>query len=522
MKESFFKPFLFFKRLGQVFFVGFSVLLNLKLTGPQKLKLFFERLGGGFIKLGQILSLRQDFLSFEYISELLKLLNQIEIIPFEQIEMVFASETGKSINLFFSKFNPTPIASASIGQVYEAWLKDGTKVAVKIQRPGTEELFEADFILVCFFAGIIDFFRVFSSIRAHEVASDFISWTRKELNYKYESKNADVICDHSENHPQTIIPFQYTDLSTEKVLIQEFIEDAIHIDSIILGKVSDEKLSADGIGKEEMAYYLINDMMRQYFVDGFFHADPHPANLAFKRDNCLVYFDFGIVGEAREKRLLFLKTLYGIAKKDVDYLCKYFLEFGKNVMEEEVSAYIQVDVVNRYAYRKIFDKIKESIANEFKEEITEIINPWFKAIEDPESSIRDKTSAATFFKLINEAEKYGVNLPREIVLFFRSISMLDVIALQLSPNFDIIKALNIFFDDYPLDELEKIILEGNHMKEVGGKIIPVTDVDWEFFKESSGFEREKKFASRERLIDMVNYYSEKYEDVRSLLKEIKK
>lgn len=527
----------FFKRFIEIIWFSLSLCFQrffdtpegkMRLTNPVRLRIFFERAGGCFIKFGQILALRQDFLPIEYVIELLKLLNRVPEASFEEIESVFAEETGKSIKTFFLKFNPQPIASASIGQVYEARLKnsprgeaDGTKVAVKIQRPHTIEFFEADFILISFLASIIDFFRIFSVIHAHEIVSDFISWTRKELDFTFEAQNGKVLYEHSADHPRTVIPGQYPELTTRRVLIQDFIEGEVLVDKIILGKVSKSDLLKKNIDVEELSCYLITDVMRQYFIDGFFHADPHPANLAFLPGNRLAYFDFGIVGEAGSQRLLFLKTLYGIAKKDLDYLCRHFLEFGKQVMEEELRLYLQVDIKKRQAYKKIFDKIKDLITEEFKEDIKKIMNPWFVAVENLNSSLYKKSAAVVFFRMIKEAEKYGVHLPREIILFLRSLLILDMVALQLSPKFDMIKALNIFFDKYPIEELERIIISGDHEEEVGKKLIPLTDVDWEFFRESAGMERERKIATREKLIDMIVFYAEKYEEVRSMLKTIR-
>lgn len=505
------------KRLFNLVWIIISVLFNFKLTGPARLRIFFERAGGAFIKLGQILALRQDFLSFSYISELLKLLSKNPETGFIQMQTVFVQEMGKPVGEFFSEFNEEPVASGSIAQVYfarlpaQAGLHDGSEVAVKIQRPGVKEAFEADFLLICFFAGLLDFFRLFSAIRAGEVASEFVSWTRRELDFTYEARNADALYEHSKKHPQTVIPKQYLELTTPRVLIQEFIRDGVPVEDILFKRTKREQLLEKNINPDELATYLIKDEMRQYFIDGFFHADPHPANLFFLPENKLVYLDFGIVGEAKEDRLLFLKSLYGAAKKDLDFLSRHFFEFGQKEFSDEIDVFLQVDLLRRQATKKILEKLKELIIDNFKKEIREIMNSWYE---------NEKSAAIVFLKIIKKAEKYGGSIPREAVLFFRTLSILEMVALRISPSFDMIKALNLFFLEYPLDKVEELIKEGVHEEESGERIIPLTDVDWEFFKEISAIEKEKKLVARERMTEMIFYYAEKYEEIRSMIKNI--
>ena len=504
------------KIIGLLFFVCFKQ----KTTNPLRIRIFLERAGGAFIKFGQILALRQDFLPFGYVVELLKLLNRIPETPFEKMKIVFIEETGVDIDKFFKEFDSKPIASASIGQVYQAYLMDGTKVAVKIQRPEIKEVFEADFRLMMLVAKIIDFFRIFSTVHMVELVTDFINWTRRELDFTFESKNGEIFYKHSDSHPKTIIPRQYPELSRPRVLVQEFIEDEMPIDKIISGQIKKNILFERGINVDEMVYYLIFDEMRQYFIDGFFHADPHPANLAFLPGNNLAYFDFGIVGEAGPYRSLFLKIIYGVAQKDSDYLCDHFLEFGQSVMEEELKLYLQANPSKKHKYRKIFDKIRYLIAKEFKQDIKNILDPWFEKARSPYASISEKSIAPVFFKIIREAERYGVRLPRDVILFFRAFFILDMVSLQLSPGFDIIKSLNIFFSSYPIEYIEELILVGEHESKVGKKIIPLEDIDWETFKENIFIERERKMAMEEILVDMVTLYSEKYDEVRLLLKTV--
>ena len=139
--------------------------------------------------------------------------------------------------------------------------------------------------------------------------------------------------------PATVIPKQYQEHTSAKVLIQELVTDGVSVLDVVLGKYSREQLTERGINPDQMALYLIKDAMRQYFIDGFFsHADAHPANLILlsgdenSPDGKLVYLDFGIVGEAeKENRLILLKFVHAISIKDIEMTAKHLLEYGKKI-----------------------------------------------------------------------------------------------------------------------------------------------------------------------------------------------
>ena len=150
---------------------------------------------------------------------------------------------------------------------------------------------------------------------------------------------------YSQKSPATVIPKQYQEYTSARVLIQEFISDGVSVLDVVLGKYSRERLIEKGINPDQMAFYLIKDAMRQYFIDGFFHADAHPANLALlsgdenSPDGKLAYFDFGIVGEAeKENRLILLKFVHAISIKDIELTAKYLLEvWQKNLQIRDIT-----------------------------------------------------------------------------------------------------------------------------------------------------------------------------------------
>src|SRR3989344_3568520 len=524
---------LFCKRLFHILKTAFTVLVKPKLTRPQRLKLFFEESGGAFIKLGQILALRRDFLPADYTLELLKLLNNIPVAPFAEIHKIFMEDIGETAGKFFKSFDENPIGSASIAQVYKAVLKNssrgeagGEKVAVKIRRPGIEKVFEADFLIISFLASLIDLFNLTSSLNVKEVADDFVRWTKRELDFRHESNNAAAFLEYSQGTPTTVIPRQYQEYTSARVLIQEFISDGVSVLDVVLGKYDAEQLMEKGINPDQMALYLIKDAMRQYFINGFFHADAHPANLALlpgddiSPDGKLAYFDFGIVGEAeKENRLILLKFVYAISIKDIEMTTKYLLEYGKKNFKYEINSYFRVEPKKQKIVDEIMEKIEEIIVSDFKKEVREIIEPWFGAIKDGKANYKDKSAALVFLNLVRKAEKYGVRFPLDIILFLRGLVIDDMVALQISPRFDIMEAMRSFFEEHSVEEVEETVRNQANWAEIDENIISLND-DWDAFTESSVTHREKVAVMKERIIEMVFYYAERYPEIRSLLKKL--
>jgi len=196
----------FGKRLFGLNLIIWRLLFNRQLSRPVRFRMFFEQAGGAFLKLGQILSLRHDFISATYANELLNLLSRVEIIPWPAMREIFVEELGAPPENVFREFDEYPIASASISQVYRARLTTGERVAVKIQRPGIKKVFETDFMLASFLGGWLAIFRFFNSLQIQDIISEFISATRRELDFREELNNSLVLASHSNGHPLTIIP----------------------------------------------------------------------------------------------------------------------------------------------------------------------------------------------------------------------------------------------------------------------------------------------------------------------------
>jgi len=501
------------------------------LTKEKRFKLFFERAGGGFVKLGQILSMRQDFLPPEYTEELLGLLSSVPVTDWSEMAEVFRQELGERPETFFKEIETEPIASASIGQVYRAKMKDDSIVAVKIRRPKVLDAFENDFILAGFLGELVGVFTFIKAMPVQDVIAEFIVSTRAELDFRNEAKNAAILGSHSEYHPDVIIPRPYLEHSSEQVLIMEFLSDITTAEKALklLGEDQNYRHNlkkTERIDLDESAYLFVIDGIRQYFIDGFFHADPHPGNVFFMSDNRIGFFDFGLIGRAGKKRDVGARILYSIAHRDIYSTSKYFLSYAKESFEKELALYRQAGKALDEKYDAVLQKIEEIMIDNFALDLEEILTPWYEAVdagvegELDMKSLRKKSASIVLSKIINMSLKYDITLPKEMILFFRSLSIADMVALRLNPHFDMMKAIQRFFHEHPLSTVEDLIKSGEHETaiESNGEIATMTGQSYEGLMELRLQDEERLQVARERLAELVDRYAEEYEEVRALLK----
>ncbi len=312
-----------FIRLGEIFSVslplGWAMFVRLRKNGGTSKKAVLlreslEKLGSVFIKLGQMLALRPDVIPDTYCNELYKLLDEVPSFPKSQVEEVIRQELGSDTDELFSEFDSTPVASASFAQVHKATLKNGTIVAVKVQRPNAKKLVESDLSILRKIASLVDMlFR--PSNKLSNIVEEFESWTKDELNYELEATNIEKF-----NEVEKLVkdgirgPKVYRKFSTPRVLTMEYV-DGFNLSHII--RSNKERNSATlkelkllGFNGKEIVSHLIRNTLEMSHIQGFFHADPHPANIIFTKNKELVFIDFGIMGTlSKRERILILKYL---------------------------------------------------------------------------------------------------------------------------------------------------------------------------------------------------------------------
>ena len=285
-----------------------------RLAGPVRLRLALARLGGAWVKFGQMLAMRLDLLPAAYCDELFRLLNQMEPFSYDDVRAIVSAELGDVPERIFQRFETESFAAASIGQVHRATLHSGEQVAVKVQRPGIRGTIRSDIEIMFSVSGLIDRMHLFGATRSRVVIEEFARWTADELDYLVEARQAALLHENAEGDRVERIARVYPDLTTSRVLTTELIEGIPLLD--ILRAVRDgdtaflDALAEAGHDLDRIARHLDWNMLNQVYVFGVFHADLHPANLFVLPGDAIGYVDFGIVGQLSD-RLRRSLTRYG-------------------------------------------------------------------------------------------------------------------------------------------------------------------------------------------------------------------
>lgn len=286
---------------------------------PVKVREILEELGPTYVKLGQILSIRTDLISSEYCKELQKLRSQVSPMPYDEVRAVLCEAYKKDPEDVFASIVKTPIGSASIAQVHEAFLKSGEHVVLKVQRRGIYGTMERDVAMMQrmlrfvppALKGLVDLERVIS---------EFWSAAKEEMDFLLEAANMETFSKNNENVVFVASPKLYSELTTAQVLVMEYIDGY---------SVSDtHTLEQEGYDLVEIGEKLADNYVRQIMQDGFFHADPHPGNLRI-RGGKIVWLDMGMMGRLmpRDKSLI-AKAVKAIARGNNSELVDVILALG--------------------------------------------------------------------------------------------------------------------------------------------------------------------------------------------------
>ncbi|MDZ8081778.1 MAG: AarF/ABC1/UbiB kinase family protein [Nostoc sp. DcaGUA01] len=288
-------------------------------------------LGPTFIKVGQLFSTRADIFPIEYVEELAKLQDKVPAFSYEQVESIIEQELGKKIPELFQNFEPIPLAAASLGQVHKAVLHSGEAVVVKVQRPGLKKLFEIDLQIL---KGITRYFQNHPKwgkgrdwLGIYEECCRIL-W--EEIDYLNEGRNADTFRRNFRGYDWVKVPKIYWRYTTSRVLTLEYVPGI---------KISQyEALEAAGLDRKTIARQGAQAYLLQLLNSGFFHADPHPGNIAISPDGALIFYDFGMMGQIKSNiREGLMQTLFGIAQKDGDRVVQSLIDLGAIAPVEDMG-----------------------------------------------------------------------------------------------------------------------------------------------------------------------------------------
>jgi ubiquinone biosynthesis protein len=300
-------------------------------TMPERLRRTLEELGATWVKVGQFLSGRADLLPPAYIEELTKLLDDAPPVAIGEVREVILRELGAPVESLYARFDEVPIASASIGQVHRASLSNGQEVIVKVQRPGIEAEVEADLNLLLAQARFLE--RRTEVMREQNlvaIVEQLSRSLREELDYQREGRNAERVRANLASDPRFVVPGVWWDLTSRRVITMEYLQ-GIQFNEL-------ERLRAAGYDLASLAHVAVESYLTQIFENGFYQADPHPANLLVMGERIGI-LDFGNVGQLTESQKQLLGDMFlQILDEDVEGLARTIVKLGTSHTRPSVEA----------------------------------------------------------------------------------------------------------------------------------------------------------------------------------------
>lgn len=375
----------------------------MSVDSPAHLRAAFEELGPTFIKLGQLLSTRSDVLPPAFVTELAKLQDAAPPVPTDEIRAVIRSELGAEPEKVFASFDDLPFASASIGQAHTATLADGTPVVVKVRRPGAVSQVQMDLEILQNLAmratRAWDFAR---DVDAVGIVDEFAETIRAELDYLEEGRNAERFARDFEDDASVVIPRVYWDHTTSRVLTLQRMSGINVADAAALDEA--------GVDRHVVARRGADIVLKMVFEDRFFHADLHPGNLFIHPDGTVALIDFGMVGVIGDE-------LRG-------HLSRLFIAMVRGDAELLTSALIDVSVTGGSVDRLMLrDDLRPFVSRYRLRSVRQ--TPFARMMAD-------------LFAILRENR---LRLPREMILLFKALLLIEALATRLDPEFRLGEAL---------------------------------------------------------------------------------
>ncbi|CAL9086536.1 unnamed protein product [Musa acuminata var. zebrina] len=387
------------------------------------------RLGPTFIKTGQQFSTRVDILPQEYVDQLSELQDQVPPFPSETAISMIEEELGASLDDIFDRFDYEPIAAASLGQVHRASL-NGQEVVIKVQRPALKELFDIDLKNLRVIAEYLQKVDPKSDGARRDwvaIYDECASVLYQEIDYTEEAANAEKFAENFKDMDYVKVPKIYWEYTTPQVLTMEYVP-GIKINRI-------KQLDQLGVDRKRLGRYAVESYLEQILSHGFFHADPHPGNIAVDDVNGgrLIFYDFGMMGSISSNiREGLLEAFYGIYEKDPDRVLQAMIQMGVLVPTGDMTA------VRRTA-QFFLNSFEERLAAQVKEREMAITELGFKKPLTKEERLEKKKQrlAAIGEDLLAIAADQPFRFPATFTFVVRAFSVLDGIGKGLDPRFDI-------------------------------------------------------------------------------------
>lgn len=356
-----------------------------------------ERLGPTYIKLGQILSLREDLLPKNITNELKSLLNQLPVVPLPVLISIIEKDLHRPISELFLQIDAIPIGSASIGQTHRATTHEGDPVIIKVVKPGIRETLQRDAKLLGLLGSLAEL--IIPRFQPKQLVTEFCEYTLREVDLRREADNAETFAANFADTPDVVFPEIYRDLSGRSILTMEFF-DGIRPDSG----------TAQALPEEERRHLTdrgAESIIRMLYRDGFFHADLHPGNLMILPGPKLGFIDLGMVGRLDEDlRRGLLYYYFALVMGDADNSARYLAAIAKPGPGANPAA--------------------------FRREAAEIANRWKRT-----STFEGYSLGQLILDSLSRGAQYGMYFPVELVLMVKALVTFEGVGHVLLPGFDV-------------------------------------------------------------------------------------
>jgi len=393
-----------------------------------------EAMGPTFVKLGQLLSSRSDLLPAAYIEALSRLQDNVAPFPYADVERIVTEELGVRISKAFASFEEEPLAAASLGQVHRAVLRDGKPVVVKVQRPDIHKQVVEDLDALAEIAAVLDR-RTKIGKRFHfsDMVAEFRKTLLAELDYRREAHNLTTLADNLAEFERLVVPRPIPDYCTTRVLTMDHIE-GVKITN--LSPVALVEMDGDALAEEVFRAYL-----KQIFIDGFFHADPHPGNVFITPDGKLALLDLGMVARlAPRLQEQLLQMVMAISEGRADDVADVAIKIGERSADFQEKA--------------------------FRERVDDVV------ADTQDATLGELQVGKVFLDMAKHAGESGIRVPPELSVLGKALLNLDGIGRILAPDFDPTASIQRNSSRIMRQRMLKTVSPGN----VYGSLLEVKDL----------------------------------------------
>ena len=383
---------------------------NPQIPTPEVLKKILVELGPFYVKLGQLLSTRPDLLPANYIEALTALQAQVPPVAWTDIEIVITEQLAKPIEQVFKYINTQPIAAGSIGQIHRATLLSGEEVAIKVLRPGIEKIVAQDSALIKVIADLVALTEFGQSYDVVDLAEEFIKAVNAELDFTQEGHYTDQLrynlTQSRWSEPkQLVIPKIYWHLTNSKLLVLEWLEGKQILEADVSRPATEQAISQR---KTEITRILFRSFFQQIYIDGFFHADPHPGNIFYLDDGRVALIDCGMVGRLDpQTQQILTELLLAIVDLDAKRCSQLTIKLSESVVPITL---VQLEVDYERMLRKYYNLNLNQI------NFSEVV-----------------------YELLQIARRNRIKLPGNLGLFAKSLANLEGTARKFNPDINILE-----------------------------------------------------------------------------------